>query len=47
MLVEAGADPDREDKRGHSPRRIAARKKDARPWLEAMDPGHGEPESRS
>ena len=36
MLVGAGADPDREDDCGHSPRRFAERKRDAAGWLDAM-----------
>ncbi len=36
ILAAAGANPDAEDPRGRSPRRIAARKRDAGDWCRAM-----------
>ena len=46
LLAQGGADPDREDKHGHSPRRIAARKRDAPLWLDAIACAPGERQCR-
>ncbi len=53
MLMDAGADPDREDRRGHSPRRVAERKRDAAAWLDVLScagqppvPDHGRRSAR-
>ena len=43
MLVRAGANTDHEDRRGHSPRRIAQRKRNAADWIDAMNGTGQEP----
>ena len=45
LLVREGADLNREDLRGHSPRRIAERKRDATDWLDALASARQSPKS--